>query len=106
MKFTEADCSACAAPCCRAPFRSWLSYRERTSGLYEYDMIEPDYGLSALKQVDGKCVYLDPETYRCKVYDKRPQTCRDYGCSNDSRVTEDMQSRESNPCGVKDVEDT
>jgi Fe-S-cluster containining protein len=27
---------------------------------------------------DGACVALDPATHLCTIYDRRPQTCRDF----------------------------
>ena len=27
---------------------------------------------------DGACVALDPATARCTIYERRPQTCRDF----------------------------
>src|SRR3989338_10209071 len=34
----------------------------------------------------GTCVFLDPTTSGCKIYDRRPRTCRSYDCRNDPRV--------------------
>ena len=34
----------------------------------------------------GACVFLDPTTSGCKIYDRRPRTCRSYDCRNDPRV--------------------
>lgn len=36
-------------------------------------------GIRAMDQhSDGTCVALDPLTRRCTIYERRPQTCRDF----------------------------
>lgn len=37
------------------------------------------YGLSVMaKADDGWCVALDRDTFRCTIYARRPQVCRDF----------------------------
>lgn len=31
----------------------------------------------------GLCIHLDPETYSCRVWARRPRLCRDYDCNSD-----------------------
>ncbi len=35
-------------------------------------------GLPRLKNVDGRCVFLDPQEMRCTIYPYRPEGCRFY----------------------------
>lgn len=35
------------------------------------------------KAADEFCVYLDRETYRCGIWDKRPEICRSFDCNSD-----------------------
>lgn len=36
-------------------------------------------GVMVLEQVSGRdCIYLHPQTRRCTVYEKRPDTCRNF----------------------------
>jgi len=95
-KETVEDCSSCAAPCCRAPYRVYLSYKERKSGKYEYEMLYPEGGQTVLKQVNGHCLYLDPDQYICKIYSERPSVCRSYGCTGDDRLTPEKKCRVKN----------
>jgi len=39
--------------------------------------VEKD-GFLFLKNIDGRCFFLDPTTMRCRVYDFRPTGCRFY----------------------------
>jgi len=41
-------------------------------------------GLFQLKNVDGHCVFFDPTTKLCKIYEVRPQGCRFYPLIYDS----------------------
>ncbi len=35
------------------------------------------------KADDELCLYLDRETYRCGIWDKRPEVCRSFDCNTD-----------------------
>jgi Fe-S-cluster containining protein len=80
---TKIDCTDCIAPCCRE-YLSLLTFGERKSGDFEIMEVRPEFGLHALKQVNGKCVYLD-EHNKCKIWDRRPAQCRVYDCRTDPR---------------------
>ena len=42
-------------------------------------MVVEHGGLRCMDQMgDGACVALDPATRLCTIYDRRPQTCRDF----------------------------
>jgi len=66
----------CKAYCCHLGFQ--LTDEEAAGGLIEW---EPDFPFH-IKQVgpDNRCVHLDPETLRCRIYENRPRACRDFDC--------------------------
>lgn len=35
------------------------------------------------KAADGVCIYLDRESFRCSIWDKRPDICRSFDCNTD-----------------------
>ena len=47
-------------------------------GLKEKDFTRKDGGYHLLKNIDGHCIFLDPETLLCKIYDYRPKGCEFY----------------------------
>lgn len=75
------DCDAgrklgCHTFCCRLLVK-----------LKPHEMQESKDGLPAKGYVDkdsqGLCVHMDSETWRCKIWEKRPETCREYSCNHD-----------------------
>lgn len=34
----------------------------------------------------GRCIYLDPESSLCRVWERRPLECREYSCCHDPRL--------------------
>ncbi|MFZ4499257.1 MAG: YkgJ family cysteine cluster protein [Burkholderiales bacterium] len=89
-------CESCMATCCTMPvevrtsdlvrlgvldafdadgaMKPWLK-RLQKSGVVERH--SPATGLFTLaRQAGGECVFLDRETRRCTVYERRPDTCR------------------------------
>lgn len=42
------------------------------------DFVVYSKGFPRLRNVDGRCVFLDPKTRLCKIYDWRPRGCRLY----------------------------
>ncbi len=75
------DCEAgrelgCRTYCCRLLVK-----------LKPHEMSECVDGLPAKgyvgKNAQGLCVHMDSETWRCKIWESRPETCREYSCNND-----------------------
>ena len=79
------DCEAgrrlgCGNLCCRLMVA--LSPEDIESGL---QVQSPISGL--LKQDrDGYCHYLDRESWRCTIWERRPLPCRLYNCNNDPKL--------------------
>jgi Fe-S-cluster containining protein len=44
-------------------------------------MRELDMRYMLLKQPDGSCIYLDGAR-KCSIYQNRPETCKNYSCTN------------------------
>jgi Fe-S-cluster containining protein len=86
------DCKAlmplCKARCCRLTVE--LDFQDLEDGL-RWDYAKP-YRLRR-RPDDGYCVYSEPTTYRCDVYDKRPSVCRSYDCREDKRVWKDFANQ-------------
>jgi Fe-S-cluster containining protein len=98
-KYTKGLCNDCWAGCCTLPVEAkstdlvrlglitkdeadWLTGEEIAKKLFKlryiqsYDSRE---GMYILAQISGRdCLYLDPQTRRCTVYEKRPDTCRNF----------------------------
>jgi len=79
------DCDAgrrlgCGNLCCQ--LMVMLSMEDLEHGL------EPQSSLSGLlkQDLDGYCHYLDRDSKRCTVWDKRPLACRLYNCNNDPKL--------------------
>lgn len=81
LKTVYVDCDAgrdlgCRTYCCRLLVK-----------LKPHEMAERVDGLPAKGYVDknaqGLCVHMDSETWRCKTWESRPETCREYSCNND-----------------------
>jgi Predicted Fe-S-cluster oxidoreductase len=49
------------------------------------DFAEEKDGIYRLKNIDGHCVFYDPKTRTCKIYDIRPVGCRLYPLVYDGR---------------------
>lgn len=96
--FAKGACSGCWAGCCTLPVEATVE------DLVRLELISAQEALGSLKpvarrlvaqrlveafnprtrqfvlaQVGGRdCVFLDPESRRCTVYEKRPEVCRDF----------------------------
>lgn len=76
------DCEAgrrlgCQTFCCRLVVR--LTAEERSRGV---PGVGPLMGCIP-KEKDGYCVHFDRTTNLCRIWNERPQVCRDYDCNND-----------------------
>lgn len=75
------DCDAgrrlgCRTFCCRLLVR-----------LKPHEMKRRDDGLPPKGFVDktpeGLCVHMDADSGRCRIWESRPETCREYSCNED-----------------------
>ncbi|GAB6037179.1 hypothetical protein JCM15519_17380 [Fundidesulfovibrio butyratiphilus] len=78
------NCSSCphGQACCRK-FVVPVTVEEHLSGLYQISLDRRVVHLA--RRPDGSCVYLTAAG-RCAIYDRRPETCREYTCAGDRRV--------------------
>lgn len=81
VKTVYVDCDAgrrmgCQTYCCRLLVR-----------LKPHEMAESVDGLPAKgyvsKDENGLCIHMDRETWLCKIWKDRPETCREYSCNHD-----------------------
>jgi hypothetical protein len=35
------------------------------------------------KDENGRCIHVDPDTHRCRIWNERPRVCREYHCNDD-----------------------
>jgi hypothetical protein len=88
MSEAVVDCDNCKNHwfCCRA-VRAELDENEVDNFQHEQALRERK-GVRILAQHNGRCVYLNPKTKKCTIWDKRPRVCREYDCANDARVAD------------------
>jgi hypothetical protein len=90
------DCASlmhlCKARCCR--YSVALSTQDLDDGL-RWEPRRP-YEMSR-RHEDGYCIYAQPGTHHCDVYEKRPAICRSYDCRKDPLVWEDFEARKPAP---------
>lgn len=72
------DCDAgralgCRTFCCRLLVR--LKPHETRDGPESREYVEKDE--------DGMCVHMDRETWKCRIWEERPEICREYDCNDD-----------------------
>jgi hypothetical protein len=78
------DCDAgrrlgCRTFCCRLLVALKPHEREaRTDGLPAKGYVDKD--------LRGLCIHMDSETWKCKIWERRPETCREYACNNDFKL--------------------
>lgn len=76
------DKKICQGDCCGAvPINSmsWKLHRgSKDKKAKIVKVLRCDEGVIPITN-DGKCVFLDRETFQCKIYNYRPQVCRDFG---------------------------
>jgi len=81
----DIDCDAgralgCRTFCCRLLVR--LDPDEREPGQDGF----PAKGYVDKDLVDGFCIHLDRESYRCRIWARRPRVCREYHCNDDTML--------------------
>jgi Fe-S-cluster containining protein len=83
----EFKCIACGV-CCIGTEMELLAEdigRITARGYKMEDFVAEKDGVYRLKNVDGHCVFYDPKTRMCKIYDIRPVGCRMYPLVYDGR---------------------
>lgn len=97
-KYHKSLCHSCQATCCTMPVEVRLedlvrlgyttpedflsSLKKSVQSLKKQGLIKSyreKTGLFMLEQkANGDCIFLDSKTRQCTIYEKRPQTCRDF----------------------------
>jgi Fe-S-cluster containining protein len=84
------DCAArhsqCQAGCCTF-YRVYLTAEEVEGHELKWDLAIP-YAIP--RGPDGRCLYLDVATLRCRVFANRPAVCRKYTCEDDKEIWDDF----------------
>lgn len=97
-KYQEENCLNCMAGCCSLPVEMSFDDLVRLEFVDEFERDEPRRKTAKRLKKEGlishynnkndiytlpqrsneDCVYLDQQTRRCQVYEKRPKTCRQH----------------------------
>lgn len=98
-KYRNGMCDRCVAWCCTMPLEIKLADLVRMELVDPFEAEHDDikqiakrltkmgivsrfnnkYGLFTMaRRASGDCTYLDAQSRRCTIYDKRPQTCRSH----------------------------
>jgi hypothetical protein len=98
QKYSAKLCRRCRAACCRLPvevkagdlarleiidaFELGEDLRLLAKRLIKKGLVAHYHGASETftlpRTADGDCLYLDPDSRRCRTYDRRPDTCRNH----------------------------
>lgn len=98
MRFRKGLCDQCRATCCTMPVEVRIADLVRLGVVDAFDAEEEPRLLARrlqkggvvahfnhrhslftlVRRASGDCLYLDSQTRRCTVYDKRPDTCRNH----------------------------
>ncbi len=98
LKYRAGLCDTCRATCCTMPVEVKLSDLVRMGVIDEFEAGEPPKQIAKKLQkagivshfnfkhciftlaqrANGDCRYLDAQTRRCTIYEKRPNTCRNH----------------------------
>ncbi|WP_342777428.1 YkgJ family cysteine cluster protein [Hydrocarboniclastica marina] len=85
------SCGTCEACCCRLEV-----ILEDDRGIPPtYTALDAWGGLVMRRLEDGWCAALDRKTFRCSIYSRRPQNCRDFALGSHECLEERAQM--SNP---------
>lgn len=73
-------CSECPAECCRfSPIEKENLRKIAETINLTYDEFISIYKTRPLQKQEY-CINVDMDTYRCKIYEDRPEVCRNYFC--------------------------
>ena len=98
IKHKQRLCSGCRANCCTMPVEVKIADLIRMGAITAFDADEPIKKLAKKLKKEGvvehfnfknqiftlvrfannDCLYLDPISRRCVIYEKRPDTCRNH----------------------------
>ena len=98
LKYRKGLCDSCHASCCTMPVEVRLPDLVRLGVVDEFEAGEPPKQIARrlekagivahfnfkhtlftlARRANDDCLYLDPASRRCTVYDQRPATCRNH----------------------------
>jgi len=97
-KYKQGLCSTCRANCCTMPVEVKLPDLVRMGVITRFEAAEPikkilkklkkegiverlyfkERIFTLVRLASNDCIYLDPDSRKCKIYEKRPDTCRNH----------------------------
>ncbi len=78
----------CRAICCSFIFA--LTKKDVEKGVVKWNPKRPYF---IAREEDGYCPHLDRETLMCKVWEDRPERCKNYDCRKDTNVWIDWEKK-------------
>lgn len=78
----------CRAICCSFIFA--LTKKDVEKGIVKWNPKRPYF---IAREEDGYCPHLDRETLMCKVWEDRPERCKNYDCRKDTNVWIDWEKK-------------
>lgn len=82
------ECTGCGACCSGEPGYVWVNSQEIVDMAAALDIAPSEFRrrfvrrvgnrMSLVEYPDGDCIFLDPETRKCLVYQARPVQCRSW----------------------------
>jgi len=78
----------CRAICCSFIFA--LTKKDVENGVVKWNPKRPYF---IAREEDGYCPHLDRETLMCKVWEDRPERCKNYDCRKDTNVWIDWEKK-------------
>jgi len=79
------DCDKCThdyACCTVFPVQLTKEEAER----FAHDVLPRSQTLVLKRRPSGGCIYFNPDSRKCAIWDTRPKTCREYDCHKDPRI--------------------
>ena len=95
-EIVDEKCLDCKHNLCCKLFKVPLTPVEYQSGKYKIDKQAEDNGFVQLAEKEnGECYYLGNDG-KCKIWEDRPLTCREYDCKGDERIEKNISRRKIN----------
>ena len=86
---TEASCANCEACCCRLEVMLFTD-----TGLPHHLVATDQWGGKSMARLkDGWCAALDRNTLLCRIYDSRPDVCREFEMGGHECIAERAAAR-------------
>jgi Fe-S-cluster containining protein len=88
-EIVRAICKRCSGRCCTNPrVHVVMDYEVENGGLKRFKVTFEDGMVVLQKDAFGVCIYFDQETRLCRIYARRPRSCRSWFCGRETKNDE------------------